>query len=121
MKPKFYYDEIFRMNYYFCVGWKPSDFSAYMIKAFKYESSQHMKNGLTILIECDQGHIIVIWTRPKSLLSTLVHECIHASVMTFGIRGVDIRHDDGEVLAYHSENLFNKSNLKKQQRRRRCV
>ncbi|QYD70160.1 hypothetical protein KZJ38_07595 [Paraburkholderia edwinii] len=38
--------------------------------------------------------------------STLVHECVHASIMILGMVGIDVRNDNGEAMAYLTDWLW---------------
>ena len=107
-RPKFYYNELFKMNYYFCLGWDAVVFNKYLKKNFNHETDCSGKAGKSLLVEADQGRIIIIWVRSVKDLSVIAHECVHAAYWTLNAIGIDARNDDAETLSYVVENLFSK-------------
>lgn len=96
-----YYLELFRMPYFFFIGWSEERLAKHMAVNFGYQLDASHSSGKCILLDGPQGHAICIWTHAKDKSpSTLAHECIHAAMMTLSLRGVDARGDDGETLAY---------------------
>lgn len=78
-KPNHFYCELWKMNFYYFIAWKPKDFLKYMSDKFNYER----KDGLvgtdgTTLVVADKP-IVCIWTRKRTDYPVLAHECLHAA------------------------------------------
>lgn len=99
-KPKFYYLDLYRMNYYFCIGWKQRDVEAYLRKTFHFESDIGHADGYTIKITDDRGCTILVWTKNRNDMGTLAHEATHAASFTLGRAGVKPDFDNDEACAY---------------------
>ena len=80
MKPSFWYCDMYHMNFYYCLGWKRSDFTNYVKKAFDYDCT--VAAGKTLMVQGENHSIIVIWVSKKTDYSVLAHECLHAANMT---------------------------------------
>lgn len=111
-KPAHYYNEMYKENFYFCIGWKPSDFEKYILKNYNYEIDCALCDGKTIEWTSDKGSGQIIWVRYKAGIkyySTLCHELIHASFHILDRRGVRLTADNHEPLNYLVELLMRKA------------
>lgn len=108
-KPKHWYCETWKMNFYFCIGWRPEEFQKYMKKSFDYEFESRLKDGSTLLCNSDQGSIIIIWTRKRADHAVLTHESVHAANMTLSSRGWRPELENDEPQAYLVESIFRKA------------
>ena len=108
MKPKHYYLEIYRMNYYFFNGFSRDLFRAYSSKYFNHEIRETNFSGKCLLYTDNKGSIVSIWYDKKDK-AALAHECVHAAVMTLEKNGIDYNNDDGETLAYLVGHLYEKA------------
>lgn len=90
------------MNYYFYLGWKPEEFKDYT----NYNGPMDAANGKCIEWSNKEGQIIKIWTKRKTDLGSLMHECIHAAVWTLQNRGVLADWDNDEPLTYLAQEIF---------------
>lgn len=102
-----YFCEVYRMNIYYCLGHEPEWFEGYMKKTHGLEISCDGSSGKALFNQTKQ--IIIIWTRKKRDLPSLVHECVHAGTMILESRGVVISHLNDEALAYLVESIFRKA------------
>lgn len=109
MKPKFHYDNCWRANFWFCLGWNQDAFAFYIKKQFDHEISTKPVNGKTIEFFDKGNHICVVWTRKKRDIPSLVHECLHAAIFTLDMRGVKFDVDNHEPLTYLVESLVRKA------------
>lgn len=108
-KPRHYFNETFRMNCYFCVGWSKKQIQRYMKDSWKYTSSS-WGAGKTLWCVCDNGaDVVIVWTAPKEPISSLVHECVHAANIVLEARGQPIDQKSDEVQAYLVEEIFRKA------------
>ena len=63
--------------------------------------------GITGWISNKEGQeVAAIYVVEKDDFAVLTHECVHAAVEALDQRGIDIRNDRGEILAYYVEFLF---------------
>jgi hypothetical protein len=106
MKPKSAYNPIYKVNYYFCIGWKPEAFTKYIAKHFDYKTNCGLSDGKTIFATSDQGAILLIWTRRKNDYAVLSHECVHAANYTFEHIGHKLSTSNDEPQAYLVEYLM---------------
>ena len=110
IKPAWYYCELYKMNFYFFIGWNAGKYAEYVLKNYNYELNNISScDGNCLSIDIGSGHGKVICTRDKRSISTLAHECLHASIDTLTMRGIDIRDSNGETLAYYMEFLMEKA------------
>lgn len=110
MIPKFYYCDVYRISYWFCIGWKPLEFDKFFKKKFGFDMDSAGKGGFTAYCNDGKKEVIVIWVHPKELKSgALAHECVHAANMTLKERGVKPDFENDEPLAYLVGTLFEKA------------
>lgn len=108
MKPKFYFDEMLKQNYWFFIDWKESDVLRYLEGYFSL-TGVCLKNKAGMALDFVTTKVIYIEKSQKgvSLYALLAHECIHAANMTFASRGIVPSND--ELLAYYVELLIRKA------------
>lgn len=99
------------MNYYFYLGWKPKEIKKYLkMQDSEFEGSR----GKTIWWEGGNDYVFHIWTRQKTDLGALVHECFHAAAMTLDRCNVKFDAENDEPYAYLVQSIFEKArSLKK--------
>lgn len=109
-KPHFYWCELYKANFYFCVGWPRDEVKKYVQDEFDYETDFDFCEGKTIEAFRNNSQIILVWTSPaderKHKRTALVHECVHAACFALGQRGVGIDWPVCEPLTFMVENLF---------------
>jgi hypothetical protein len=99
-KPKHFYLELYRMNYYYCIGWTQKAVENYLRTTFNYDTDLGHADGYTIRISDNRGCTILIWTKDKNDLGVLAHEATHAASFTLGRAGVKADFDNDEACAY---------------------
>jgi hypothetical protein len=99
-KPRHYYCELYRVNYYFCIGWKAKDVQQFLAKAFGHDKDITQADGYTMLATSEDGAGIVVWTRHKDDHGVLAHEITHAASFTLGRAGVKASFRNDEAQAY---------------------
>lgn len=113
MKPKIihYYCELYRMNFYFCVGWTAEQFQKEMLKRFGYTPEMGGAAGKTIEWVPDDGGqtLIWVWVKKKNDYACLAHECIHAAHFCLKGRGIKPDFDNDEPVAYLVTILMDKA------------
>jgi len=107
MRPKHFYCEVYRMNFYYCLGWTQGEIEKYMKDRHKIDTTFDRVQGRVMFNK--EEAIVVIWTRKKSDINSLVHECVHAASFTLESRGVLISHLNDEAMAYLVEAIFRKA------------
>jgi len=82
-KPDYWFCETWCMNYYYFIGWKWSDFKAYLSSEYAYTVERDVEpTGHCIMMEHPKGAIIAIWVKKKTDIGSLAHECLHAANWT---------------------------------------
>lgn len=99
-KPRHYYNDLYRVNYYFCLGWKIKDLHQFLWKTFGFDKDINHADGYTMMATGEDGCTIVIWTRRKIDMPVLAHEATHAASFTLGRAGVKADFDNDEACAY---------------------
>jgi len=107
--PQHIYSEIYMTNYYISYGVDPKSFKDSIRRILGVYLMKELKGGYCGHFE-DVGKsgntIIWIWTRRKSI-STLAHECFHATAYT--LRGrMQLGNETDEAYAYLMEMLVRK-------------
>lgn len=107
MKPIHFHNDTYYEDFYFCPGFKESDYE----RAVKEFDSRYNPN----ISDCDgcidnPHHGIFIWVRHRGIagLGSLHHECIHAANECLKQKGVKQDTDNDEALTYLSQWLFEK-------------
>lgn len=105
--PDFFFCPTWKMNYYFCLGWKETDLIKYCKWRFDYtpEIGPAQTGKLFEFINGSEI-IMLIWTRNKKDLSSLVHECVHAANFTLEIKGWKPDFNNDEPLTYLVQSIF---------------
>ncbi len=110
-KPAFYFCDVWRMNYYFFLGWKWSDFTKYIEKNYDHKpTNTAIPTGQVLQINKDDGGCIMcIWVEKKNDYATLAHESLHAANWTLERAGwvPDLRNDEPQ--SYLMTNIFRKA------------
>lgn len=105
-KPYWFYDDVYRLNYYFMPGFTKEEIEMAIKKnsSLDYECSELDGYGG----KCIQvmGNIY-LWVDCKSNVATLAHECLHAAHLILRQKGVDVTTND-EALAYYLEFIMRK-------------
>ena len=109
-KPAFYFNDTFKMNYYFYLGWPVDALKKYL--RYDPPGIEH-SSARTIEWQREDGVVVIhIWTRKKSDLASLVHECVHAAGMTLNRAGVKGDWLNDEPHAYLTEAIFKNATQK---------
>jgi hypothetical protein len=77
-----------------------------------FDHSPHkmrLAGGKCLMMESDQGRIVIIWIRKKSDMASLVHECVHAANFTLDAINADPTFENDEPQAYLVEAIFRKA------------
>lgn len=116
MKPGFYFNETFRQNFYFFLGWKAEDYYDYCVKHFDYHWDRELfdlNDGKTAMLtnKSKGKEVVLIWTRHQekkvsSQLAILAHECLHATNMTLDRIGYEVDLKNDEAQAYLFTEIF---------------
>ena len=104
MKLRRHYCDVFRWNFYFCVGWKPKAYSDFLKKKFNADFS--FESSCAGHTYYDAGIGTAIWIRDKTDMISLAHECLHAANYTLNRIGNHAHHTNDEVLAYYQGSLM---------------
>jgi len=87
-KPKWYFCEHWRMNYYFFIGWKFEDYCKYILKNYEYSVSPDPRPiGQCLQLDKNSRSVIMVWIEDKSDVLSLAHECLHAANRALGRAG----------------------------------
>lgn len=96
-----YWCEIYRMNYYFFLGWPIDTFTNHMNKNYGYEVEGHQRlTGKTLQISSDGFSGFFVWVKDIENFPVLAHECLHATNWTLGEIGVHADFVNDEAQAY---------------------
>jgi hypothetical protein len=112
MKPKHLYLEMYRVNYYFFLGWDKLAFEIYVKKYFNHEVGSGHYDGKCMMFTSASGSVVCLWAK-KNDRGSFIHELVHAGSMTLDHIGIDARQDNGEALAYLVGHLYDKAYEKK--------
>lgn len=113
MKPIFYYNETWKLNYQFYIGWTAKDFESYIIK--HYDKDYYIPSSAcgtmiklmkkdNITLQC-----FIIWSELKTDYGTIAHECLHATNRTLHRAGWSPELDNDEPQTYLMTILINKA------------
>jgi hypothetical protein len=107
MKAREWYCELYKFRFYFCIKWKPENFSKFMLKEFNHKNDYSNLGGVCVELS-EPG--IVIWTHPSDNHDCyLMHESIHAANRVLNERGVAFEYLKDEAQAYLAELIFRKA------------
>ena len=111
MKPIFYYNDTWKMNYHFFIGWDRIKFKNYIIKHFDkdFDVSSGACGQMSKLWKNGNLDGIIIWTKKKSDYGTLAHECLHATNRTLEYAGWYPELNNDEPQTYLMTILINKA------------
>lgn len=111
MKPIDYYNDTWKMNYHFFIGWKQIDFKKYIIKHFdkNFEMEDGVCGMMRRLYTNRYFDGCLIWTKRKKDYGTLAHECLHATNRTLERAGWCPELDNDEPQTYLMTILINKA------------
>ncbi len=101
--PKHIYDEVYMTNYYVFYGWKAKDFKDWYKRKYNEDLEYELLSGFCRVEPRNNCRIIFIWTNKKDI-STLVHECLHATFFTLENRFV-LSYENDEAYCYLLESL----------------
>lgn len=106
-----HYNQTFKMNFYFCLGWRQDRYRAFLKRRFDLRLPASSRRGHTIHLIHPDSNIpaIAIWVAKDSPIAILAHECLHAVNMTLLDRGVLPSFENDEVQAYLLEELMRKA------------
>lgn len=105
-KPSHFWCKVYKVNYFFCIGWSGVDLSEYMLKKWDHRYNPSGKDGACFHCEDDHGDSIIIWTRKKTDYPCMAHECCHAVNMVFDKKGLKFGLDNDECQTYMVECLM---------------
>lgn len=113
MKPHRYFNEMWKVNFWFFVGWDSYQTAKVLNKHWAEVSAKlHVVAGMTMDFrhEADQRQAIAVYVSKKVSKSArspvLAHECVHAAHMALEMRGVHPSFENDEVVAYLVETLM---------------
>lgn len=111
MKAKFYFCDVWRMNYWFYIGWNWDAFVKRVKKDFDYTVDRDVvPDGISILATDKEGVTrVFVWTKKKDAPAILAHECLHAANRTLGRAGVHADFYNDEAQAYLMLTLIEKA------------
>ena len=107
-----YYDDVYKCPFIFChAGSKLQAYNELRLNLGLEEKDLEMNNPSGSFLTVEGYYGCCIWikdfdTTEASSLSTLMHECIHATMYIFDYVGVEISIHNEEAFAYYSEHLF---------------
>lgn len=111
--PSFYYDELYKQNFYFHLGWNEKEFFDYASENYgRNGDSLDFTDGLCLSIENKDigARGVVVWIRKKNDIPSLVHEATHAALFTLGERGFNLTFSESdETLPYLIEHIVRKA------------
>lgn len=111
MKSIKYYNDTWKMEYYFFIGWKQLEFQNYIIKHFDKDFT--MDNGaigmMRKLYKNGNFNGCLIWVKKKSDYGTIAHECLHATNKTLARAGWSPELYNDEPQTYLMTILINKA------------
>jgi len=108
--PGWFYCKLWRVNFYFFIGWSEKKFSNYCKKHYSY-INYDLESANGKCLQLNNGNC-VIWTRYKNrskIGSDLVHEVIHAALFTLSKRGVQVSGTNAEPLTYLVDLILKKA------------
>ena len=107
-KPRFYFCETLKENFWFFIGWNEVDVIKYLRNYFSLIGVS-LENRAGITIDFGKAKVIYINKnqRKVKLYAVLAHECVHAANMAFASRNITPAND--ELLAYYVEVLMIKA------------
>jgi hypothetical protein len=110
MKPDFWYCELYKMNFWYFIGWPRESFDQWIRKRHDqdYETAK-LSGAKTLLIENSDGQRIAIWVKKQprpNMMASLCHECVHAAHWTLDLRGHKPDYNNDEPEAYLTEAIF---------------
>jgi hypothetical protein len=104
MKLQWYFCDVFRCNFYFCIGWTQKSYEHFLKTKFNAEFNLETEcHGHTYF---DSKIGTAIWIRNKTDVISLAHECLHAANYTLNRIGNQASHTNDEVLAYLQGSLI---------------
>lgn len=106
-KPKFYFCDLWRMNYYFYLGWPQAEFEKYIEK--KYDFKPELPGvGKCIMTKNNKGKgaVLHIWIADKTNYPYLAHECLHAANWTLERAGWKPELHNDEPQTYLMTNIM---------------
>lgn len=109
-KPKFYFCDIWRVNYYFFIGWPSGEFKSYVLKQYGFDADIHEQGvGKCLEVVKNNKYGILIWIKKKNDYPSLAHECLHATNYTLCRAGwkFDVHNDEPQT--YLLTNLVRKA------------
>lgn len=106
LSPKFYYCEVWKMNYFYFIGWRDKDFSDYLISELDLHRDFSLSDGACLMIEVDGIVGNYIWTRDINKPETYAHECVHAANNTMVTAKCAPDFVNDESYCYLVENIF---------------
>ena len=110
--PHWYFCDLWRVNFYYFLGWKWNDFCNYIKKHHDYVVDHEAPSGKCIMKPTSKGGQVMIWTAKKSDLNSLVHECVHAANWLTERAGYSINPNNDEAYAYLVTNIFRQATVK---------
>lgn len=95
-KPLWFYCELYKVNYYFFLGWKADEFIDYSQKHYNHKP-ECLGYGVCLELCHDNGCYGY---------AVIAHEIIHAASNALEMRGIDIRDSNRETFAYYVEYIM---------------
>lgn len=106
-QPKHWHCEMYDINFFFFIGWKPKHFEKYATEKLKIKVGTDTDDflGLHYRTDYKKRPCSLIWTKKSNDIPCIVHECLHAAVSALSYVDVKFDIDNQEPLAYMLENI----------------
>lgn len=108
MVPRFWFCEVYRVNFYYFIGWKGRCFERYALEEFNHETDCSESRGKYLLVEKNNATINCIWIRKKKDYPALAHESVHAALSVFDYIGQKVDSEYDESFCYLVEAIIRK-------------
>lgn len=108
MKPKFFYDKLFRVNFWIFYRWDYKKYQDYLINKFNLHKDLKDYQGSFEVVESMNNRLHLIWvsTESKHPELDLAHECVHATNFVLNNAGVIADFNNDELQAYYVRMLM---------------
>ena len=103
-----HYNQTFKMNFYFCLGWRQDRYVSMMKRRFDINLQVNSRLAHTCPVSIGNELAVAVWISKDAHPAVLAHECLHAVNMTLLHRGVTADFENDELQAYFLEELLRK-------------
>lgn len=108
MKPKFFYDKLFRVNFWIFYKWDYKSYENYLSKEFGLNKDLSDYHGSFEVVQKRNNRLHLIWVSDttKEPMLDLAHECVHAANFVMNNAGVIADFNNDELQAYYVRMLI---------------